>query len=327
MTTNYYDVLEISKDATDEQIKQAYRNLAKQHHPDKKGGNKEKFQKIQEAYDILYDKHKKNEYDNKTNENIFEQFSSGFSFFNNFANFFNQKIKKNDHIHKYSINLENVYFGIKKQFNLKKSIECKLCKKKCDACNGLGRTEQKIQVAPNIIQGIQHPCKICNTTGKIRNLTCDKCNSTGFIVEEKRIEIDIPKGVENGKKFIFQGWGEQATNSNEISGDFIIEIHVEEHPLLKRHGLDLIHTERITLKDSIVGKNISIPYFNSIIHLNIKSFGIIDPNKKYGLDDRGLESNNKKGKLYINFTILYPDVKLNDEQISNIKDIFEKFKI
>lgn len=158
-------------------------------------------------------------------------------------------------------------------------------------------------------------------------MTCDKCNSTGFIVEEKRIEIDIPKGVENGKKFIFQGWGEQATNSNEISGDFIIEIHVEEHPLLKRHGLDLIHTERITLKDSIVGKNISIPYFNSIIHLNIKSFGIIDPNKKYGLDDRGLESNNKKGKLYINFTILYPDVKLNDEQISNIKDIFEKFKI
>ena len=72
MTTNYYDVLEISKDATDEQIKQAYRNLAKQHHPDKKGGNKEKFQKIQEAYDILSDKHKKNEYDNKTNENIFE---------------------------------------------------------------------------------------------------------------------------------------------------------------------------------------------------------------------------------------------------------------
>lgn len=327
MSINYYDILEISKNATDEEIKQSYRSLAKQHHPDKKGGNKEKFQKIQEAYDVLSDKQKKQDYDNKTPENIFNNFSSGFSFFNNFTNFFSQKIKKNDHIHKYSINLENVYFGIKKQFNLKKSNECDSCKKKCQTCYGLGRIQQKIQVAPNIIQAIQHPCKICNTTGKIRNLQCDKCNSTGFITEEKRIEIDIPKGVENGKKFIFEGWGEQATNSNEISGDFIIEIHIQEHPTLKRHGLDLIHNERITLKESIIGKNISIPYFKSIIHLNTKSFGIIDPNSNYGLDDRGLELNNKKGKLYIKFTILYPNKKLNDEEIIMIKDIFEKCKI
>lgn len=327
--SNYYDILGISKDANDDQIKQAYRNLAKQHHPDKKGGDKEKFQKIQEAYDTLSDKNKKNEYDNKGNENInFQNFSSTFPFnFGNFANFFNQKIKKNDHIHKYFINLESVYFGIKKHFNLKRNLDCNLCKKKCEVCNGSGRIEQKIQLGPNIIQAIQHPCQSCNTTGKVRNPTCNNCKSSGILVEEKRIEIDIPKGIEDGKKFVFDGWGEQATNSNEISGNFIIEINIQEDPLLKRKGLDLFFNQRITLRESILGKDISIPYFKSTIQLNTKSFGIIDPNKNYGLDDRGLQCNNKKGKLIINFEIIYPEIKLNDEQLILLKNIFDKCKI
>lgn len=327
--SNYYDILEISKDSTNEQIKQSYRNLAKQHHPDKKGGNKEKFQKIQEAYDTLSDTNKKNVYDNQGKENInFQNFSNSFPFnFGGFANFFNQKVKKNDHIHKYLINLESIYFGIKKNFNLKRNVECILCKKKCEVCNGAGKIEQKIQLGPNIIQAIQHPCHSCNTTGKIRNPTCNKCGSSGFIYEEKRIEIDIPKGVDNGKQFVFDGWGEQATNNNEISGNFIIEINIEEHPLLKRKGLDLFFTQRITLRESILGKDITIPYFKCSIQLNIKSFGIIDTTKNYGLDDRGLEYNNKKGKLFINFTILYPETKLNDEQLILLKNIFDKCKI
>jgi len=327
--SNYYDVLKISKEATDDEIKQSYRSLAKQYHPDKKGGDKEKFQKIQEAYDILSDTQKKNEYDNKDKENInFQNLSSAFPFnFGSFANFFNQKIKKSDHIHKYFITLENAYFGTKKNFNLKRNLECNFCKKKCEICNGSGRFEQKIQLGPNIIQSIQHPCQLCKMTGKVRNIICDKCNSKGYTIDEKRIEIIIQKGVEHGKKYLFEGWGEQATNNNEISGNFIIEINIEEHPILKRSGLDLFFDQKITLRESILGKDISIPYFKSFINLNTKSFGIIDPNKNYGLDDKGLENNNIKGKLYINFHIIYPHIKLNDEEIKSIKNIFDKCKI
>ena len=334
MSNDYYNILEVDKNSSDDQIKQSYRNLAKIHHPDK-GGDKEKFQKIQEAYNTLSDPEKRKLYDNPTEDfinNIFStNFQTGFSF--DFKKFFHgHKLrKKKDHTFVYEISLEDVYKGLTKQFNLKRSINCKFCEKICEVCNGLGKISQQIQMGP-LVQIINHPCKHCFQTGKThnKNVKCTYCVSTSFISEEKRIEIDIPKGVENDKNYVFAEWGEQPVHQNEVAGDFIIIIKVKNETKFIRENLNLFINFNITFKESIIGKEILIPYFNNVkLKLNTKKFGIINPNNHYAINNKGLENNKgDKGNLYLKFNIQYPiDFRLTDENIISFNELFEKIVI
>ncbi len=339
MSNNYYTILGVEKNASDEQIKKAYRNLAKEHHPDK-GGNKETFQKIQEAYNTLSDPEKRKLYDNPNSinqefmNNIFSSnFQTGFSF--DFKDFFHgtshRLRKRKDHSFIYEISLQDVYNGLTKQFNLKRSLKCQFCEKMCEVCQGSGKISQKIHMGP-LVQIMNHPCKNCFQTGKIQNkhVKCEYCLSTGFITEEKRIEIDIPKGVEDGKNYVFAEWGEQPVNQNEIAGDFIIIIKIKNETKFKRENLNLFLNVNLTFKESIIGKEIFIHYFNNVkLKLNTKKFGIINPNNHYAINNKGLENNKgEKGNLYVKFNIEYPnDFKLSDENINSFKELFEKIGI
>ena len=327
--STYYDILKISKNATDNEIKQAYRNLAKQHHPDK-GGDKEMFQKIQEAYDTLSDPQKKQAYDNPNPfENVFENmnpFGGGNMFPFNF--FRNTKTKKNNSYYTLKITLDDVFKGIKKTFNLNRSFECKLCKINCPVCGGRGQITRKVQHG-NLIQIMNTICNKCNGQGKIKNNGyCNSCSTKGFTYEEKKVEINIPKGVENSKEYIFKEWGDQANNSNEISGDFIIKILIEDHKIFNRNGLNLFMTESITFTESVIGKTIKILYFGEELLLETKLLGIINPNKEYIIPNKGLEDiYGKKGNLHIRFNISYPTKKLTDQEISSIEKIFKSIKL
>jgi len=326
--SSHYDVLKISKTATDNEIKQAYRNLAKLHHPDK-GGDKEMFQKIQEAYDILSDPKKRHEYDNpNTFENIFENmdpFGGGFPF-----NFFNKntKVKKNNTYYLLQIRLDDVFKGIKKTFNLKRSFECKTCKINCTECGGKGQITKKVQFG-NLIQIMNSVCNRCNGKGKVKNNnTCNNCLNKGFTYEEKKVELNIPKGVENGKEYVFKDWGEQSNNPNEISGDFVIKINIEDHKIFNRNGLNLYITENITFVESVTGKIVKILYFGEELLLETHLLGIINPNKEYIIPNKGLEDiYGKKGNLHIRFNITYPDKKLTVEEISSLNKIFKTIKL
>jgi DnaJ-class molecular chaperone len=327
--SSYYDVLKVSKTATDNEIKQAYRNLAKQYHPDK-GGDKETFQKIQEAYDTLSDSKKKHEYDNpNTFDNIFENidpFGGGFPF-NIFTNR-NTKIKKNNTYFKLKITLDDVFKGVKKTFNLKRSFECKNCKVNCNDCGGKGQVSKTVRMK-NLIQIMNTICSKCNGKGKIQNNnTCNNCTSKGFTHEEKKVEINIPKGVENGKEYVFKEWGEQSNNNNEISGDFIIKIIIEDHKVFNRNGLNLYITENISFTQSVTGKNVKILYFGEELILETNLLGIINPNKEYIIPNKGLEDiYGKKGNLHIRFNISYPDKKLSEQEISTLNKIFKTIKL
>jgi DnaJ-class molecular chaperone len=325
--SSYYDILKIPKNATDNDIKKAYRNLAKEFHPDK-GGDKETFQKIQEAYDVLSDSKKRAEYDSPNPfENIFENaFNSGFPF--NFFGKNNMKMKKNNTYYEFKIKLDDVFTGLKKTFNLKRSFECKFCKINCTKCGGKGSISQRVQFG-NLIQIMNTICDNCNGKQKIQNNdNCNACMKKGFIYEEKKIEINIPKGVENGKEFTFKDWGEQSNNPNEISGDFVIKIIIENHDKFTRNGLNLYINEKLTFRESIVGKIINIKYFSEDLKIETKLLGIINPNKEYILQNKGLEDiYGKKGNLHIRFTIDYPDKKLSNDEITMLNNILKTINL
>lgn len=315
--TSYYEILGVSKGASSDEIKTAYRKLAREHHPDK-GGDKEQFQKIQEAYENLIDPHKKNNYDNRDNnhQNFFRHFQ-----------FTNNKIRKNDHVYNCSITLKDVFYGITKKIKVNRNVYCKNCIKFCNSCNGLGRISQKIHLGI-FTQLVEHTCPDCNGVGKNYNNNCNICNDKKTISEEKIFEINISKGVDNGESFVYEGWGEQASNPNEISGNLIFRVNVEKHSFFTREGNDLVCNFELSFVESILGKIIEINHFDTTHHVNTLGFGIINPYKEYTLIEKGMYTKNgERGNLKIRFKINYPEKSLSIEQIHLLKQTFDKINI
>jgi len=324
---NYYDILGVSKNASKEEIKQAFRKLAIENHPDK-GGQKEKFQEIQEAYEILGNDDKKREYDagpRITN-------GSNFEFFFNFGgNNSNQKIKKSNHFYNCDITLRDVHFGLTKKIKVKRDKYCEKCFNSCQTCDGLGQFSRTVQMGP-FVQHIKQTCKDCSGQGILyKNTQCcnenGKCNN-GKISEEKIFEIQTPKGIHQNKQYIYSGWGEQAMRKNEISGDLIISINIKEDEVFKRKDLNLICELEFSLIESIIGKNIKLNVFDEILNLNSKIFGILNPNKQYIIYGKGLNGvESKRGDLYITVKINYPEKTLNDNEIEILKKTFQNINL
>jgi DnaJ-class molecular chaperone len=331
--SDYYSILGVSKDTSNNDIKKKYRQLARENHPDK-GGDKEHFQKIQEAYETLSDPQKRQAYDNSQSQpNV--HINGGFPFEFNFNSFFHPQAKpqqpsqkKNDHIYTCKITLKDVYFGITKKIKVQRNKICIICKSDCSQCNGMGQITQHMQMGP-FTQILNQICQNCSGTGIKHKTNCDTCNSKGRIPEERVFEVNIDKGVNTGKKYIFDGWGEQAIKNNEISGNLVVNVVVEEHSLFQRNGLNLIYRTDIDLRDCIIGKYITIPLFDAPLTITTRGFGIINPNKEYILFERGLveNNNNKKGNLHIIFNINYPDIQFTDDDIKLLTDTFEKVKL
>jgi DnaJ-class molecular chaperone len=310
MLKNYYDILGISESASEEDIKQAYRKLAREHHPDK-GGDKEHFQKIQEAYEVL---------SNRQEQQNFSPF--GFSQFfhhNNRQNI----VKKPDNHYTCNISLKDVFHGVSKKFRVKRVSMCKLCKISCPICNGTGIVSRTIHLGP-LTQFVQQPCGNCKSAGFIRHQSiCHSCNSSGQIEENKIFEIAIPKGVQSGKQYCFENWGEQSNKPNEISGNFIVTIYVEQDNVFQRNNLDLIFHSSLSLKESILGKEITIPHFEKELSISTSGFGIINPHKQYTIFGKGLvDDSNNSGNLHIRFSINYPEIVLSDSQQKTLQSAF-----
>ena len=340
--TSYYEILGVSKDSNFEQIKQSYRKLAKEHHPDK-GGDKERFQQIQVAYEVLSDSNKRQEYDMQQNFRAGGgppsfMFGQGgmppffnFNFHNNMPmNNPNVNIRKKNEEFTLNLSLRDVYFGCMKTFNIMRKVQCDNCKVQCHNCKGTGVIVMNIQLGP-IIQRVQQDCNLCYSKGFYRdqNKKCDLCKNSGIVKKEKFISLSIPQGVSNGRTYTYEGWGEQASNINEISGDFIIKVNVENDATFTRNNLDLIYSCKITLIESIIGKEIEIDVFDEKINININIFGIINPNKLFFIKDKGLkDENNNRGNLIIKFEIEYYDNKfLTKEQTQILSELFTELNL
>lgn len=329
--SDYYSILGVSKDASSDDIKNAYRKLARINHPDK-GGDKERFQKIQEAYDTLSDTQKRNQYDNPNtmNAGMDDMFPFGFEhpFFKHHRQ--PQKVKKGDHMYTCKISLRDVYFGIVKKLRIQRTKICKSCMTNCNRCGGNGVVSQHMQMGP-FTQVIQQSCPQCNGTGRSNDKSkrCEVCNGRGTIQEDRLFEINIKRGVENGRRYVFEDWGEQAVKENEISGAFVVILEIEQDKHFKRiggnSGLDLLYEIKLTYVESVVGKNVVIPHFSGDINLDTRGFGLINPNKDYIIYNRGLvDDKGKDGNLMIKFIIDYPDKSFDDYDIHVLKEAFNK---
>jgi len=308
MSDNPYDILNIPRNSSEEEIKRAYKKLARENHPDK-GGSKEKFQEINRAYEMLGNK-------GNNQQDIFNMFNM----FNQFTNITrNNESKKLSNIYyNYNISLRDVYFGLEKKFKITVNINCNKCNIKCSQCDGLGKRTQYIKSGPFITNNTI-TCNKCSGIGKeyIKS-DCKECND-GKINIDKVVNISIPVNVENGKQYIFSEWGEQAIRECDKSGDFIIVIMIDNDINFNRKGNDLYYSLNITLKESIIGKCITIPHFKEEFKLDLSGFGIINPNKRYTVYDKGMPG----GNLHILFNIEYPDRSLTKEEITEYKEVLK----
>lgn len=325
---NYYNILGVSKNASKDEIKQAFRKLAIENHPDK-GGTTEKFQEIQEAYEIIGNEEKRNQYDNGGMSGNRHGMSNFDFFFKNGSNGGHQNnhiVKKANHHYNCDITLRDVHFGLTKKIKVKKETNCKKCYSNCNECDGVGQFSRTIQMGP-FIQHINQTCSVCKGMGKLYKANeCTDCKN-GKISEDKIFEINIPKGVTQNKQYIFEEWGEQAIREKEVSGDLIISINIKPHEYFQRNNLNLIYNITCNLKETIIGKNIKIEIFDEILQINTKIFGILNPNKQYIIYGKGLSDGNKRGDLYITVKIDYPEKSLTDEEIDTLKKIFDEINL
>ena len=304
---NYYDILGVNKNASDDEIKKAYRNLAKKYHPDLNPGNAEAAEKLKEvnqAYSVLSDKTKKQNYDSYGDENGPQGFGgfggSGFGGFGGadfgdfgdiFSNIFggafgggarssrraNMQSQGADIQVKIKLSFAEAAFGAKKNINLNRSETCSHCKgtgakngtefTTCSKCSGNG-TVRQVQNTPFgqvVSEGI---CPDCHGTGKKVKEKCSHCNGNGVTRENRNIEINIPGGIANDQVLTLRGQGEAGRNGGP-AGDMQILIQVEPHKLLKREGYDIFVDVPISFTEALLGCKVKIPGINETLELTI----------------------------------------------------------
>ena len=303
-----YATLGLQKDASDADVKKAYRKLVLRTHPDK-GGDPEQFKNIQGAYDILSDPQKRQNFDQFGNADGPQNqgFPGGFGpdiFAHMFggANPFQRAPRdqgpkrRNDAQHDLTISFEDSFKGIHRHLRVGLHKPCMKCRQSCPACHGQGTIH--MQMGPMVMQ---QACPKCGAQGSVRS-GCKDCDGKGSKVENLNLEVVIPAGIEDGGRVVCKALGEQPLNPGEEAGDLIFNIRVQDHPEFMRQGDDLIWTTSISFVDSVNGKRIIIPHFAGQIEIDTADWGVLDPREDYVIPRKGF----REGKLRVQFNVIYP---------------------
>lgn len=349
---DYYDVLGVKKDASDEEIKRSFRKLAKQYHPDvnKEPGAEEKFKEIGEAYAVLSDPNKRSQYDQFGHAAFqngagasggaggfggfdFNDFDFGDIFDDLFGGFgFGRKSKNKsqkgpDTLVRVQLDFMEAIKGCKKTIKIDLNDTCDKCsgnggfkEKTCSTCGGRGR----VVVQQNSLFGVfqtETTCRDCGGLGKTYEEKCSKCNGKGTIKQTKEIEVDVPSGVDTGNKLRISGKGEAGRNGGP-NGDIYIEFIVKEHPLFERDGSDIYIEVPITIAEAILGCKKEIPTLDGNVYLEIKPG--TQSLTKLKLKGKGVKPVNERftGDLYAVINVVIP-TKLSRNQKDLIKELSE----
>ena len=288
---DYYEVLGVSKTASEEEIKKAYRKIAIQYHPDRNPGNKEaeeKFKEAAEAYDVLHDPQKRQQYDQFgfdapggfggfsgggfSMDDIFSMFGSvfegsGFGGFGGRGGHGERKIHGGDLRLKVKMSLQEVSTGVTKKFRVKKDITCPHCggsgaeagtsADTCPTCHGSGYTVQTRQTLFGIMQ-TQGPCPTCHGEGKVIKNKCSHCGGDGIVKGEEVVEIKIPAGVADGMVLTVRGKGNAGAH-NGIPGDIQVFVSEEPNDTFVRQDNDLIYNLLLDFPTAALGGEVKIP--------------------------------------------------------------------
>ena len=287
-TENYYDILGVGENSTQEEIKKSYKKLAKEKHPDV-GGSEDEFKKISVAYDVLGDEQKRNQ-DDMSKKNPFG--TGGFPGFDDMFNMFNRGNRRQQvHSTVITVNVGTIesYLGKVKQLNYKRKSKCDPCngtggdKSICGECSGSGHVVRQMG-SGMFIQVVAMTCEGCNGKGKTITNPCFVCNGTGDKDEIKNIEIKIPHGIDNGQFFRLQGMGDFR---NEVFGDLIVRVNLEPQDNFDKYENHLVYNAYFDLDD--INKNsFDIPHPDG--KLNIKFPKTFDTSKPLRVKGKGFKT-------------------------------------
>ncbi|PKO95330.1 MAG: molecular chaperone DnaJ [Bacteroidetes bacterium HGW-Bacteroidetes-7] len=305
---DYYEVLGVTKSASAEEIKKAYRKMAIKHHPDKNPGDKdaeEKFKEAAEAYDVLSNADKKARFDQFGHagmngggggfsgggfsmDDIFSQFGDifggHFGGFGGFSGFGGQsrggrRVSRGSDIRiRVKMDLKEIAHGAEKKVKINKQVACKACSgrgakseadiKTCDTCKGSGQVTRVSQTFLGTMQTAS-VCPTCHGEGKTISKPCVECSGSGLIKEMDEISFKIPAGVAQGMQLTVQGKGNAAKRGG-INGDLLVVIEEEEHAELQRDGNDLIYSLFISIPDAVLGTDAEIPAIDGKLRIKVE---------------------------------------------------------
>ena len=332
---DYYKVLEVERTSSQEEMKKSYRKLSLKYHPDKPGGDEEKFKTINEAYEVLKDPKKREIYDRHGVDGLKRQNTRPSPAPDFFSHIFRGhqgrpgKVKCAPINIKIETTLEQLYNREKIEKIIQVNVMCDGCKGSgirdglssifCGNCQGQGKIQRTVMIAPGFFQQQIIMCEVCKGEGTIikDDEKCKKCNAKKIMPQSKRIEFEMnPEYHDNGRKIIVGGQGNEYPG--HITGDLVFTIHQIKHKLYNRTSkYSLIMNKNISLIDALLGNPFKIKHLDGREVL-IELDNMVKPGDKKIIENEGLVKN--KGTLMINFIIDFPD-KIDKAKSSELKAI------
>ncbi|MBO5313519.1 MAG: molecular chaperone DnaJ [Clostridia bacterium] len=343
---DYYEVLGLSKGASADEIKKAYRQMAKKYHPDMNPDDKEaeqKFKEVNEAYAILSDPEKKAQYD-QYGHSAFDQSTGygaggfggfgdfGFDMGDIFSSFFggggsrsqsraNAPIPGDDIGVRVILSFEEAVFGCKKEISYGRIQKCEECSgtgaekgttaERCTKCGGSGTIRVQQRTAFGMMQSTR-ACPDCNGSGKIIKTPCQNCRGKGLVKITKKLEVTIPAGIDDGQRIALRSQGNEGRNGG-AAGDLIIQVSVRPHAIFERDGYDIYCEVPITFAEAALGAKIKIPTLEGQMDYDIPEG--TQTGTMFTIKQKGITAVNSRtrGNLYVRVVVETPK-NLNEEQ-------------
>ncbi|MBQ8383183.1 MAG: molecular chaperone DnaJ [Clostridia bacterium] len=356
---DYYEVLGLSKGASDDEIKKAYRKMAKQYHPDLHPGDAEAekcFKEVNEAYEVLSDPDKKARYDQYGHAGVdpnmgaggaggFGGFSADFGDLGDlFSSFFggggssqarrNGPTRGEDLEAQVTITFEEAVFGCKKEVTYNRIEKCSDCKgsgaaagsspETCPQCNGQGQVRVTQQTFMGVMQTTK-ACPNCRGTGKIIKNPCSNCRGTGMVRLRKKLEVAIPAGIDDGQQIRLTGQGSEGRNGGP-AGNLYITVHVRPHAFFERDGINVYCDVPITFTEAALGAEIEVP----VLEGGTTQYRIpagTQTDTRFTLRGKGIRQVNGRGTGDLIFrTVVETPKNLSNEQKELLRKLEESFE-
>ncbi len=323
---DYYEVLEIQRGASESEIKNAFRSLARKYHPDKNHNDHDaesKFKEIQEAYAILSNPDERRKYDMFGHDrpggspfgtggfqgvdiSFDDLFGGGFDSI--FSQFFggtqSSGSRGSDLLVRHSVPFQAAMDGLEEELEIEILKDCSSCNgsgskkeggsRSCPSCDGRGRIDQISMIGP-FRQRVRKECPPCRGSGRIVTDPCGKCKGEGRAYQPIKVKFSVKPGISSGTRLRMRGQGESSSTLNGGPGDLYIEIEVESHPWFERDGNDLLMALPLSFADLSLGTTVEIPHIDSK-PLKIKVPAASSPGETISIVGRGLPSNSTRSK-------------------------------
>jgi molecular chaperone DnaJ len=347
---DYYEILGVSRTASEEDIKRSFKQLARKYHPDLNPGDKaaeEKFKEINEAFQVLNDPEKKSQYDQFGHaafrpedlagfrSSSFEDLFRNFGFGDIFTGFGRETMAREGADFRYDIeiSLEDAYRGLTTKIDVPNFVTCSKCGgtgakpgylKDCSACNGTGEIRRVQRSAFGQVVSIG-PCGKCGGRGKITTKHCETCNGEGKLRKVKKIEVSVPKGIKNGQYLRVAGEGGLGENGGP-PGDLFVVVNVKNHEIFDRHENDLFCKTSIDIGTAILGGEIEVPTITGKARLRIPRG--TQSHTVFRLKGQGMPyiNSNKFGDQLVKVIVRIPE-KISERQEQQLKELLAEKEV